>query len=212
MTSIMNLQKILEVIIITLLFALYGFVHSVLASEKVKVFFKNTFGKLIAFYRLGYNVFALVGLYLIWDLAPHPPLQIYKLPPPFDYLVLIPQLISLIGIIWCFKYICFKEFIGLNQIDRFLKDEYTEKDLDENYTLRIEGPYKYSRHPIYFFSIIFLLFRAEMDLFYLTMFISFTAYFYIGSHFEEKKMISLFGDDYRNYQQKVPRFFPIKFY
>ena len=212
MTSIMNLQKILEVIIITLLFALYGFVHSVLASNRVKIFFRKTFGKVIAFYRLLFNVFALVGLYLIWDLAPHPPLQIYKLPPPFDYLVLIPQLISLIGMMWCFKYICFKEFIGLNQIDRYLKNEYSENDLDENYTLRIAGPYKYSRHPIYFCSIIFLIFRAEMDLFYLTMFITFTLYFYIGSHYEEKKMLSLFGDDYRNYQQKVPRIFPVKLF
>lgn len=206
----MDLQKILEVIIIVFLFTLYGFIHSVIASEKVKVFFKKTFGKLIAFYRLGYNVFALIGLYLIWDLAPHPSLQIYKLPPPYDYLVLIPQIIALAGIIWCFKYICFKEFIGLNQIDRYLRNEYSENDLDENYTLRIDGPYKYSRHPIYFFSIIILMSRAEMSLFYLTMFISFTAYFYIGSYYEEKKMVRLFGDDYRDYQKKVPRIFPYK--
>lgn len=195
---------------LVLLFALYGYVHSILASQKVKIFFRKTFGKLIAFYRLLFNILSLAGLYFIWDLAPHPPLQIYKLPPPFDYLVLIPQIISLIGIIWCFKYVCFKEFVGINQIERYLKNEYSNNDLDENYTLQIEGPYKYSRHPIYFFSIIFLLFRAEMDLFYLTIFIAFTAYFYIGSHFEEKKMLSLFGDDYKNYQQKVPKIFPIK--
>lgn len=205
------MNYVVDVIVLVFLFALYGFIHSVIASEKIKVIFKKRFGKLIAFYRLLFNVFAFVGLYLIWDLAPHPSLQIYKLPPPYDYLVLIPQFISLAGIIWCFKYICFKEFIGLNQIDRYLKNEYSESDLDENYTLRIEGPYKYSRHPIYFLSIIILMFRAEMSLFYLTMFISFTAYFYIGSYYEEKKMVRLFGDDYRNYQKKVPRIFPIKF-
>ena len=204
------MDYVLDVLVIFLLFALYGFVHSVAASEKVKILFKKVFGKLIGFYRLGFNIFAVVGLYLIWDLAPRPSLQIYKLPPPYDYLVLIPQFISLAGIIWCFKYICFKEFIGLNQIDRYLKNEYSENDLDENYTLRIEGPYKFSRHPIYFFSIIILMFRAEMSLFYLTMFISFTAYFYIGSYYEEKKMVRLFGDDYRNYQKKVPRIFPFK--
>jgi protein-S-isoprenylcysteine O-methyltransferase Ste14 len=204
------MNYVLDVIVIFLLFALYGFIHSVLASEKVKILFKKVFGKLIAFYRLLFNVFAFVGLYLIWDLAPHPSLQIYKLPPPYDYLVLIPQFIALAGIIWCFKFICFKEFIGLNQIDRYLRNEYSENDLDENYTLRIEGPYKYSRHPLYFFSIIILMFRAEMSLFYLTMFISFTAYFYIGSYYEEKKMVRLFGDDYRDYQKKVPRIFPFK--
>jgi protein-S-isoprenylcysteine O-methyltransferase Ste14 len=199
-----------EVVTLIILFALYGFIHSVLASEKVKVFFRKIFGKFIAFYRLVYNVFAVIGLYFIWDLAPQPSHQIYKLPPPYDYLVLIPQLLALAGMIWCFKYICFKEFIGLNQIDRFFKNEYPETDLDENYTLRIEGPYKFSRHPIYFFSIIFLLFRAEMSLSYLTMFISFTAYFYIGSYYEEKKLVRLFGDVYKDYQKNVPRIFPYK--
>ena len=199
-----------EVVTLIILFALYGFIHSVLASEKVKILFRKIFGKFIAFYRLGYNLLALIGLYFIWDLAPQPSLQIYKLPQPFDYLILIPQLLALAGMIWCFKYICFKEFGGLNQIDRFFKNEYTETDLDENYTLRIEGPYKISRHPIYFFSIIFLMFRAEMNLSYLTMFLSFTAYFYIGSYYEEKKLVRLFGDVYKDYQKNVPRIFPYK--
>lgn len=204
------MDYVAEVIVLFILFSLYGLIHSILASEYVKQLFKKYFGRFISFYRLGYNMFAFIGLYFIWDFGPHPSLQIYKLQPPFDYLVLIPQIISLAGIIWCFKYINFKEFTGINQIERFFTKEYSDSDLDENYFLRIEGPYKYSRHPIYFFSIIFLLFRAEMTLFYLTMFISFTAYFYIGSHYEEKKMVRLFGDDYRDYQRKVPRIFPYK--
>src|SRR5574338_806148 len=199
-----------EVLTLIILFSLYGFIHSVLASERVKIFFKKVFGKVIAFYRLLYNIFSFIGLYIIWDLSPHPSLQIYKLPNPYNYLVLIPQILAIAGIIWCFKYISFKDFLGLNQIDRYLKNEYTNDELDENYTLRIEGPYKYSRHPIYFFSIMFLLFRPEMNLFYLTVFTSFTVYFYIGSYYEEKKMSRLFGDEYRNYQKKIPRIFPIK--
>lgn len=201
-----------DVIILILLFALFGYVHSLLASVKVKVVVRKVLGNKIAFYRIGYNIFSFITLYLLWDLAPHPSLQIYTLKPPFDYLVLIPQIISILGIIWCFRYVNFREFIGLNQIDRFLKNQYPENDLDENYTLRIEGPYKFSRHPIYFFSIVFLLFRAEMNLFYLTMFISFTAYFFLATFYEEKKMVRLFGDDYKNYQKNVPRIFPIKIF
>jgi protein-S-isoprenylcysteine O-methyltransferase Ste14 len=200
-----------DVVTLIILFALYGFIHSILASEKVKLYFKNNFGRFIAFYRLGYNLFSLLGLYLIWDLAPHPSLQIYQLSSPYDYLVLIPQFVSLVGIFWCFKYVCFKEFVGLSQIDRYIKGDYSDNDLDEKYTLRIAGPYKFSRHPIYFFSIIILMFRAEMDLFYLTVFILSIAYFYIGSYYEEKKMVRMFGDDYRNYQREVPKIFPYKF-
>lgn len=201
-----------DVLIILLLLSLYGAIHSILASYKAKLFFRQNFGKAIAFYRLGFNIFSLAGLYLIWDLAPYPSLQIYTLPPPYDYLILIPQFLSLIGLIWCFRYISFKEFIGLAQINRYLNGDFSENELDEKYTLRIEGPYRYSRHPIYFFSITFLLFRAEMNLFYLTMLIAFIAYFYVGSVYEEKKLVRMFGNDYLEYSKLVPRIFPIKFY
>ena len=203
------MEYLFDVLILVVVFAVFGYIHSILASQKVKIFIKEKFGNLIAFYRFAYNLFSLAALFVIWDLAPQPSIEIYKLNPPFDYLVLIPQLIAIIGIIWCMRYISFKEFVGLNQLNLFLDKQYPENALDENYSLRIEGPYKYSRHPIYFFSIMFLLFRAEMNLFYLTMFISFTAYFYIGSIYEEKKMVRLFGDEYRNYQKKVPRIIPI---
>jgi protein-S-isoprenylcysteine O-methyltransferase Ste14 len=81
-------------------------------------------------------------------------------------------------------------------------------DLDEDLTLTIGGPYKYSRHPIYFFSIMFLLFRPTMDLFYLTFFVLIVAYFYIGSYYEEKKMVKSFGEIYTNYQKSVSQIFP----
>ncbi len=206
----MIIQQLFNVIVLIFLFALFGFVHSVLASEKVKVFVHKNFGKGIAFYRIGFNIFSVITLYLIWDLAPHPSLQIYTLPQPYDYIVLIPQALALVGVVWCFKYISFREFAGLSQIDRYLRRQYSENELDEIYTLRIEGPYKYVRHPIYFFSIMFLLFRAEMNLFYLTMFTSFTAYFYIATFYEEKKLVRMFGIIYTDYQRKVPRIFPFK--
>lgn len=197
-----------DVLLLLIFLGLFGYTHSFLASLKVKEFIKQQFGKAIAFYRLFYNFFSLISLYLIWEYAPHPSLQIYKLNPPFDYLVLVPQFLSLIGIVWCFRYFSFKEFLGLSQIERFLNKEYSDNELDERMTFRVEGPYKYSRHPIYFFSIVFLVFRAEMDLFYLTMLIAFMVYFYIGSVYEEKKLLKIFGKDYEEYQKKVPRIFP----
>ena len=200
-----------DVIIILFFFAVFGYTHSLLASEKIKVIFKHKFGELIAFYRLIYNLFALCSLYIIYEISPKPYIIIYDLPNPFDLLILIPQFISLAGIFWVFRYICFKEFLGLDQVKRFFKKKYTT-ELDEEYTLRLEGPYRYSRHPVYFFSIIFLLFRPVMDLFYLTFFACIVVYFYIGSYYEEKKLVRMFGEVYSNYRKEVPRIFPIKLF
>ncbi|MBP1683023.1 MAG: putative protein-S-isoprenylcysteine methyltransferase [Ignavibacteriaceae bacterium] len=204
------MNPVVDVLIITLLFAVFGYTHSLLASEKVKISFKKIFGDLIAFYRLLYNLFGLLSLYLIYEFSPKPHIIIYDLPNPYDLVVLIPQFVSLAGVLWVFRYICFKEFLGLDQIKRFFEKRYTT-ELDEEFTLRIEGPYRYSRHPIYFFSITFLLFRPVMDLFYLTFFICIVAYFYIGSYYEEKKLVRQFSEVYENYKNEVPRIFPVKF-
>ena len=198
---------IIDVLIIFILFASYSAVHTILASHRVKEEIKKSFGDLIAFYRLGYNLFAIVSLYFIYELSPKPNLVIYDLPKPYDILILIPQFAALIGLFWSFKYICIKEFLGISQIERYVQKKYSS-DLDEDLTLTIDGPFKYSRHPIYFFSIMFLLFRPTMDLFYLTFFLIIVVYFYVGANFEEKKLVRVFGDIYKKYQKSVPQIFP----
>jgi len=198
---------ILDVLTIIFLFIVFSLFHSILASEKIKLTLAKKFGNVIAFYRLLYNLFSFISLYLIYELSPKPPVIIYDFSRPFDLIVLIPQLSAIAGIFWAFKYICVKEFFGINQIKRYLQKRYSSK-LDEEMTLTIDGPYKYIRHPIYLFAIMFLLFRPTMDLFYLTFFICIVVYFYIGSIFEEKKLVRYFGDIYLKYQKSVPRIFP----
>ena len=201
------MSYVIDVLIIFLLFAVYAWIHTILASHRVKEEIKKNFADLIAFYRLGYNLFAIISLYFIYELSPKPDLIIYDLPKPYDILILVPQFTALIGLFWSFKYICFKEFLGISQIERYIQKKYSS-DLDEDLTLTIDGPFKYSRHPIYFFSIIFLLFRPTMDLFYLTFFLVIVAYFYIGAYYEEKKLVRVFGDIYKRYQKSVPQIFP----
>ncbi len=202
---------IIDVFLIIFLFGLFGVVHSILASTKIKKILISKLGNLIAFYRLTYVLVSFITLFLIYDLTPKPNIIIYDLPPPFDFIILLPQFLGLIGILWTLRYFNLKEFLGIDQIFRWHKNNYNVSDLDEKLTLRIGGPYKLVRHPVYFFTIIILAFRSQMDLFYLTVFICICAYFYIGSFYEERKMIEKFGDQYLNYQNKVPRMFPINF-
>jgi len=86
--------------------------------------------------------------------------------------------------------------------------QYDISDMDEKQNFKIEGAYKFVRHPIYLFSILFLTFRPTMSLFYLVMLICIIVYFYVGSFYEERKLVDKFGDEYLLYQKKVPRIFP----
>ena len=78
------MDVLFDVLIIIILFAFFGYTHTLLASEKVKIKFKKVFGDLIAFYRLLYNIITIASLYLIYILSPKPRITIYDLQNRFD--------------------------------------------------------------------------------------------------------------------------------
>lgn len=204
------MSYVLDVLIIIILFIIFAFVHTILASLKIKKIVRDKFGSLIAAYRLFYNIFALITFYFFLRASPQPGIIIYDLPNPFDFIILVPQVLALIGIIWAVKFSGLGEFTGIPQVIRWFKGEYQAESLDEKMTFTTEGPYKFVRHPIYFFTIIFLVCRPVMDLFYLTLLLCIIGYFYVGSIYEEKKLSEIFGEDYIEYRNRVPRIFPIK--
>ncbi|MHB8579497.1 MAG: methyltransferase family protein [Ignavibacteriaceae bacterium] len=206
------IKYFLDVAAVFLLFGFFGYMHSYLATHRVKNFLIKKFGSLIAFYRLTYVLFSLISFGVIYKIAPNMDLNIYDLPYPFDFIILIPEFLGLAGLLWTLKYFSTKEFLGINQIFRWYHDQYRIDELDEKLSLRIEGPYKYCRHPVYFFSIVFLVFRPEMNLSYATFLVCIIAYFYIGSFYEEFKMVAMFGQIYIDYQNKVPRIVPVYLY
>ncbi|OGU34431.1 MAG: hypothetical protein A2068_11775 [Ignavibacteria bacterium GWB2_35_6b] len=201
-----------DVLIIIFLFALFGISHSILASNKIKQKIVEGAGNKIAYYRLFYNFTSLITFFIIYEISPKPDVIIYDLQYPWDIIILVPQILSLIGLIWAVRPIDLKEFLGLNQLKRYLKGEYDSKELDEHSELIIEGAYKYSRHPIYFFSILFLGFRPVMDVFYLTFFSCLIVYFIVGSIYEEKKLVEKYGVKYAEYQKRVPALVPYKIF
>ena len=201
-----------DVFIIIFLFALFGYSHSLLASNKIKRLAVSYAGNYVAFYRLAYNILSILIVYALFMILPRPDIIIYDLKYPYDFIILIPQFLSLAGFIWSLKYISLKEFLGISQIERWFNNQYDVNELDENLTLRIRGAYRFMRHPLYFFSIMFLLFRPVMNLFYLTCLICIIIYFYIGSYYEEKRLVEKFGEVYIKYRKEVPGIFPVKFY
>ena len=204
------MKLVADVAITIALISIFCVSHSILASNKVKKAFQKRFGNLIAFYRIGYNIVSLITLVIIFKMLPDLDITLYDLPTPYDLIILILQLFSLFGFIWSGRYFSAGEFLGWSQIKRFVVGAYNLNDLDEKLEFRIEGPYRYSRHPIYFFSIMFLIMRPVMGLTYFIIVVIFVVYFYIGSIFEEKRLVERIGEAYVSYQKAVPRIFPIK--
>ncbi len=203
---------IIDIFITVLLFSIFSFAHSFLSTTRIKNELVKNIGEKIAFYRAFYNLISIILFLTFFFLSPKPDVIIYDLHYPFDIVTFVLQIFSLAGILWSLNNTDLKEFFGISQIMRFMKGEYKLEDLDAKEYFKIQGAYRYMRHPIYFFSILFLGFRPTMDLFYFVTFICIIIYFYIGSIYEEKKLVEKFGILYLEYQKNVPRLIPYKIF
>ena len=100
-----------------------------------------------------------------------------------------------------------KEFIGLRQWERHRKKE--EDAQGRNEGLFTGKGYGLVRHPLYLGCSLLLAFHPDQTRSSATTAAAVVAYFYIGTFFEERRLIRTFGEEYREYQRRVPRFLPL---
>lgn len=200
--------------IISLLgFAFFAFMHSLLASHKIKRRLFEKWPVFKVYYRLFYNIIA-ISIFGFWFYltVPIPEKTIYRIPFPFSLLGYVIQGIALLLIVRSARQFGVARFLGFEQLQRYKNKQELPEYLDENYRgdMVKQGLYRWVRHPLYTFSVLFLISRPELTTKWLILILIFTAYFWIGSHFEEKKLIERFGDEYIQYRKDTPRMLPWK--
>lgn len=181
--------------------AIWGVIHSILASHFAKDMIRGILGKdLMRFYRFGYNVFSVISfapiLYLMWILPDQP---LYQVPAPWSYLMFAGQVISALLLLVALLQTDTLSFIGVKQF--FI-------EVEESGQLVTRGLYRVVRHPLYTFSLLFLWLTPSMSVNSLTLYIGATLYILIGAYFEERKLLRDFGAAYAEYKQKTPMLIP----
>lgn len=189
-------------LLIAFSFAAWAAVHSWLASLAVKDWARRVLGPGVErWYRLAY-----VGLAVL-TLAPLPVLlallpdrTLYVVPTPWRWLLVAGQVGGAIGAGVAIWQTGLFEFVGLAPLFGGVRTA--------GGALQVRGLYCYVRHPIYLFSMILLWLTPVMTVNLLVTYLLFMLYFYVGSLHEEQRLVAEFGEVYRRYQRRVPRFIP----
>ncbi len=71
------------------------------------------------------------------------------------------------------------------------------------------GPYRYVRHPLYFFMLVLIWSTPRLSTDQLLFNVLWTIWIIIGTRLEERDLIRDFGDTYRKYQLSVPMLLPL---
>lgn len=201
-----------DLLITFFLFLLFAVIHTATAGTGMKQYILSRYPRFSPFYRLAYNVLSFLTLWLFYELSPRPHYILYDLPYPWDFLILFPKVLAAAGFIYTLRHFDGAEFLGIRQAVVYIRTGKADADPDAGSVFTSKGPYRFSRHPLYLFSIIFLLAHPFVNWFYALFTLFCIVYFYAGSWFEEQKLLVRFGPQYAEYKKRVPRIFPWDFF
>lgn len=183
----------------------FGAVHSILAGTTVKNRLQPLFG---VYYRLCYNLFAVLLLAAVWVLG----LRVLDI-DPFDlgkFTVAGLLGVSILG--WILLLLALREynlgrFSGLAQIRAGKSGEGGDEKEPLVEPLVTGGLHRFVRHPLYLGAYL-ILWGGAINSFGLATAVCGSAYLFIGARYEEKRLITEYGDAYREYQLRVPAVIP----
>ncbi len=180
--------------------ALWGIVHSVLASMGFKNFFRGALRHgFMKFYRLLYNLFAVISIIpVLYLMVTLPNSSLYQVPAPWKYLMLAGQGISALFLFVTILQTNVLSFVGLRQL--------VEEEKTGN--LVTTGFYGSVRHPLYTFSLLILWLSPSITMNSFIVYVALTLYVLIGIVFEERKLLQEFGNEYAEYKSTTPMLLP----
>ena len=95
------------------------------------------------------------------------------------------------------------DLFGLRQVWLYLRGKPYEP-----IAFRTPGPYRWVRHPLYVGWLLAFWGTPTMTVAHLVFALATTGYILTAIQFEERDLVDAFGDEYRNYRERVPMLIP----
>lgn len=198
----------MDVIRVVLAWAAFAVFHSLTVSEGYERLVRRLIGDkaFVAYHRLaftGYSVAAFAALLLYLRTVPdHPLYRLEGVPRLIFHVIQLGAVAFLLWTPWDLM-----EFLGFRQWERHRKGEASTDQAERLFTGKAYG---IVRHPLYLGCSVILLFHPAQTRNSALSTAMIVLYFYVGTFLEEKRLVRKFGEAYRDYQVKVPRFLPIR--
>ena len=199
----------MEYLLLTILWILWCTVHSGMISIKATTYLQNNLGDQFRYYRLVYNLTAIITLLPIYFFGKSIAADaFFRWPETLELLRYVLLFLSIILFFIGAQKYDMLQFLGIRQIRS--GDSHMSLSADDE--LDTSGILSITRHPWYLAALIFIwVFQKELNYADLLVRVILTAYLFIGSILEERKLIQEYGDDYRKYMQQVSMLLPVKF-
>lgn len=202
----MNRVELTNLVILAILVIGWCVLHSAMIWIPVTDSLKRHLGSAYRYYRLFYNVVAVLTLIpVVWFAYS------LKTPPLFSwdgYLRVIQ--VSLLGIAALLFYLGARNYdarqlLGLKQISEGRSDA----AISATGKLETTGVLAITRHPWYL-AVMISIWARPLDVSAIVVNVLLTIYLVAGTYLEEQKLIREFGDSYRRYQNRVSMLLPYK--
>lgn len=184
-----------------LYFLFFAIIHSILAMDYVKNIAGKLMGKGFRYYRMIYSLISvplLAPAFMVWITYSKSTLVVYAIPHDLYSVVILVRLVALGMFGYAILQIDLLEFIGIKR--------------EKKKVLLTGGAYGIVRHPFYTAGILLLIAQMEMTMLDMIAVLLVTGYFLAGAFIEERRLLSVFGDEYRKYQKRVSMFIPVKWF
>lgn len=197
----------MDYLLLALLWILWCAVHSGMISRTVTEFVARHFGSHYRFYRIFFNILAVATIIpiVIFARSLEGPVLLR-----WDGLWIAIQLPLLTASLLLFLagvgHYDMLQLLGFRQIVTGT----SHKTLSEAGKLNTSGILSVTRHPWYLGTILLCWTASQsLDTATLVTNVILTSYLIVGALLEERKLIAEFGDEYREYQLRVPMLLPL---
>lgn len=193
-------------LILSLLVISWCVLHSAMISISVTEYFKKCLGPKYRFYRLFFNIIAILTLIPVVLFAYS--IRTQAIFQWNGYMRLGQVLILGTAVLLFFlggRHFDIRQVLGIRQI----REGISNKAITDTGELDTSGVLGITRHPWYLATIL-LIWARQMDISAIIVNLILTSYLIVGTYLEEKKLVREFGENYQKYQKKVSMLVPFK--